>query len=165
MSHNEQPSHTNSANTIFLLIMLVPLSAASFKEHWIGSHPNLVPCDLSPTNDITTWFHPPDNSSTWFHRSERNFEFAFAPRTSIEVDWFLRRNDHYRFQDQVNKRNRMRERFLLAGLLASFLFFYQTTPPNSSWIWDWYPDGEEWRQGVQGHLTERAVLQVLLKYP
>ena len=57
----------------------------------------------------------------------------------------------------------MRERYLLAGLLISWYFLYNETPPDSSWIWDWYPDGTEWRQAVNDD-GERGVRQTLLKY-
>ena len=57
----------------------------------------------------------------------------------------------------------MRERYLLAGMLASWSFLYNETPPESSWIWEWYPDKKEWTKAVKKY-GENAVRKVLDKY-
>ena len=56
----------------------------------------------------------------------------------------------------------MREQHLLAGLLTTWYFLYNATPSDSSWIWDWYPDGYEWHQAVKVH-GQDAVRNVLTK--
>jgi hypothetical protein len=112
-------------------------------EHWVGTHPSVIPCDLSKSNNILDWYHGKMNSS--------DFEFAMAPRHPAEVNWWQRRNTRYRIEVLPNEAHRMRERFLLPGLLVKWFKLYNETPPDSSWLWDWYPDGDVWRQGVKEH--------------
>ena len=121
-------------------------------DHWVGSHPSLIPCDLSPTNEIKLWFHDFINSSS--------FKFSLAPRAPIDADWFKRRNGYLRRHVLPFERVRLRERFLLSGLLTSWYFLYNETPPDSSWVWTWYPDGAQWRDSVEEY-GERAVSRVL----
>jgi hypothetical protein len=42
----------------------------------------------------------------------------------------------------------MRESYLLAGNLFKWSMLYNAAPGPSSWIWDWYPDGETWKESV-----------------
>ena len=128
-------------------------------DFWVGSHPSLVPCDLSLTTDLEAWIHGAMNSSS--------FAFSLAPRAPIHADWYARSNAHYREHVATNKTARMREKFLLSGLIASWLYMYNETPAASSWIWRWYPDGDEWRQSVDKNGTDNALVgirQVLSKY-
>ena len=88
-----------------------------------------------------------------------------APHDPIEADWYDRNNKAYSDLLAKEKSPRMRERYLLAGLLTSWLFLYNETPPASSWIWQWYPDGEEWR-GVseERNFSLATIKSVMRKY-
>ena len=56
---------------------------------------------------------------------------------------------------------RMREYFLMAGMLFKSIQLYNETPPLDSWIYEWFPDGETWRKGVESFGTN--VVHVLTK--
>jgi hypothetical protein len=66
-------------------------------------------------------------------------------------------------QERVyNKRdNRMREYFLLPGNIFKWWNLYDIVPADDSWVWKWYPDGDEWRNGST--LYGRNVTDVLTK--
>ena len=126
-------------------------------EHWVGSHPSLNPCDLCPKNSL-------EYCIKRFSRGKNPaFEFSLAPRHSIYDDWFQRDDIMFREEVAFAKAARMRERFLLAGLLASWLVMYNDIPDESSWIWEWYPDGQDWRQSVK-YRSLSAIRKVLFRY-
>ena len=116
----------------------------------------MIPCDLCPVNDFR------DCKLRFQYGDTSGFKFSLAPRSSIYVDWFQREDDYFRRRVARKKSLRLRERFLLGGLLQSWHFLYNETPAESSWIWDWYPDGEEWRQAVKDH-GQDALSSVLFK--
>ena len=86
-----------------------------------------------------------------------------APRFSIRVNWYGQNSDVFLNSILPKKENRMRELYLLSGLLISWYYFYNETPSDSSWIWDWYPDGTEWRQAVRND-GEHGLRKILLNY-
>jgi hypothetical protein len=49
---------------------------------------------------------------------------------------------------------RMRDYFLLPGNLAKWFALYNEAPPDSSWVWNWFPDGKAWKRAVQTHGTQ-----------
>jgi hypothetical protein len=110
-------------------------------EQWVGSHPSLQPCDLSPTADFRYWVKDQPRS---------DWKWSTAPRHSVEAPWY-RVQTGKRDAILADPSRRMREYFLLAGMLFKWLHLYQQTPPADSWIWRWFPDGAEWRQGVQDY--------------
>jgi hypothetical protein len=113
-------------------------------EHWVGSHPDLQPCDVSGN-------HAGDlNASTANGRNENDFVWSMAPHHPLldgpSYWWALR-------QSKINtvltdKERRMREYFLLPGFLHKWIYLYNETPPASSWVWSWYPDHSVWRMRV-----------------
>lgn len=108
-------------------------------ELWIGSHPELVPCDLAATVDINYWKNTP------WQGAGGNVSFALAPRIPItSKDWQNLKHD--RMERILQKRHlRLREYFLLPGVLYRYAVLYQQLPKDSSWIWQWFPDGKEWK--------------------
>jgi hypothetical protein len=137
-------------------------------EHWIGNHPNLVPCDVSPSSNLQFWFSDRNKflRKTHFNYT-REFNFSMAPRKSVLDDWvwyhYAHRSDiiiekekrkskkHRTLSDDSLMTNaRMLDYFLLRGLLSRWQILYERMPNTShSWIWNWYPDGEVWRRGVE----------------
>ena len=82
-----------------------------------------------------------------------DFDFAMAPRRPIGTN---NTYDEQRLPSLItevlpNETRRMRERFLLPGRLVKWYTAYGKAPEDNSWVWDWYPDGDVWRQGVQEH--------------
>jgi hypothetical protein len=107
-------------------------------EHWVGSHPHIKPCDVSDKSV---------GLAHWRRRGERSaaeFKWGMAPRRKNAP----LHNDH-KAQTTVygTRAKRMREYFLLPGNIFKWFALYNETPPHDSWIWSWFPDGEEWRLG------------------
>jgi len=86
--------------------------------HWVGSHPSLVPCDL--TDDLGQWFRP---------RDPADFDWSLFPRSGPS------RLDPIR-QDQY---------LYLGGNLLKWYTLYNEGPPDSSWAFKWFPDGDFWK--------------------
>jgi hypothetical protein len=104
-------------------------------EHWIGSHPQLSPCDLSVEEDYWYWEE--------HAHSQDEFQFAMVPRRELNT------SKHFiRTEVRENPDLRLREYILLPGLLHRFITLYNETPPEDSWIWKWMPDSEFWKKGL-----------------
>ena len=99
-------------------------------EHWIASSPDVRPCDLSPSHDMKAWFRDPPTAS---------FQFQMQPRFPSRLK-----------QPELRKNRslRLKEYFLLSGFLFKWFKLYHRAPPPDSWIWDWYPDGADWKDAV-----------------
>lgn len=103
-------------------------------EHWIGSHPSLIPCDLSPKRDLPAWIE-----------GSTNYTWSLGPRHE---------GAPFGFNEVAAKKAtsvlavRFREFHYLAGNLLKWKMLYAETPPLSSWVWSWYPDGEIWRKQI-----------------
>jgi len=140
-------------------------------EHWPGSHPDLVPCDLSLKRSINFWKRDitsvdsintlneslsvadvatamnasgsasSDTSSSSESLIVGNMEeylnFSLAPRPLVDPQPMK----------NVAKDKRIREYFLLAGNLLKWNYLYggSALPSEQSWIWSFFPDGEEWK--------------------
>lgn len=108
-------------------------------ELWIGSHPDMVPCDLAGVADIDYWKTVP------WETSSLNTTFGLAPRFPITDTWQNLKHDRLnRIQEKPN--SLLREYYLLAGVLYRYAEIYQQLPGKSSWIWEWFPDGELWKE-------------------
>ena len=116
-------------------------------EHWIGSHPRLKPCDLSRHNDFAYWI-------TSSH-SSKEFSFGLAPRyqESPVKDEYVQVHDPNDSTKMItrlelvsrNVKLRIQEFFFLAGRLYKYYRLYGEYPPDDSWVWFFFPDGEHWK--------------------
>jgi hypothetical protein len=116
-------------------------------EHWIGSHPQLVPCDLSDTADISYWYTK--------DRNQTELNFTMAPRRPLRAPlklWPVM-TDMKKVKLKVlnSPELRSKEYFLLPGYLFKWYVLYQEFPPASSWVWSWFPDGELWQDRIAIH--------------
>jgi hypothetical protein len=106
-------------------------------EHWVGSHPHIKPCDVSDKSlDLADW--------TQGERSAEEFKWGMAPRRKTAP---IDNNPNAQTIVYGRRANRMREYYLLPGNIFKWFALYNETPPHDSWIWSWFPDGEEWRLG------------------
>ena len=110
-------------------------------EHWIGSHPSLRPCDMSPRSNLRDLF------SNYY--TNISLQWSMAPRFPYSSDRFLspRRLSHLLAPHRLERRKV--EYFMLAGRLHQYQVLYHgiSIPPATSWIWKWYPDGETyWKE-------------------
>lgn len=118
-------------------------------EHWIGSHPSIVPCHLSTHPSILQWMKS-DNGLP--------FEFMNATKLPILSRWL--KNDLNRMKTVLNDpSSRKREAGFLGGLIWKWYSFYHELPPTDSWIWDYFPDGGEWRQLVESYPNASETLE------
>jgi hypothetical protein len=131
-------------------------------EHWVGSHPSLVPCDLAPRPYLMKWVHPRLRNS--FRAPP--LEWSVAPRHGINEDWLFLQGLQKKYRLVADPDWRHREFFLLPGALWKWITWYDKVPPASSYVWKWFPDGLEWlgrvetlgTQGLLQFLTEDTFL-------
>jgi hypothetical protein len=119
-------------------------------EHWIGSHPQLVPCDLSDTAGIHYWYTQDRNQS--------ELNFAMAPRRPLRAPlklWPVM-TDMKKVKLKVlnSPELRSKEYFLLPGYIFKWYVLYREFPPASSWVWSWFPDGGLWQDRIALHGTK-----------
>lgn len=145
-------------------------------EHWVASHPHVQPCDLSESNRIKDYWTAAataattttitDASSTTSEETQQrmqehhNWSIALAPRKSIHTPWF--RLNHSALVDILQEPNNNRSRyewFLLPGFLYRWKRIYGLYPKTDSWIWDWYPNGNDWKQSILSSSTEHGQQQ------
>ena len=120
-------------------------------EIWPVSHPSIRPCDLSATPALTHWYvdRRPTSEMIW----------DWAPRHALQDERWLMPYPDQRNQTLSDANQRMHDYFLLPGHLTRWFTLYGQGPPSDSWVWSWFPDGDQWRQAVEEH-GEQAV-QVL----
>lgn len=128
-------------------------------EMWVGSHPDVRPCDLSETAAHDFWFKTERDPT-------RDFHFGEAPRlplvnvsnVSNPVGWrFL---DTEKLEVLMNgPKRRRREYFLLPGHVFRWMILYGRVPDESSFFWKFFPDGDFWRAAVAQYGVD-AVEQV-----
>lgn len=104
-----------------------------------GSHPSLVPCDLSD-RAIDYWMSEARNESDF-----QLFQGVHAKGAPFPYDQML--------EDQVrgNEDLRMREYIYWMGNLLKWCMLYDEVPPPSSWVWSFFSDGKRWSVYVADH--------------
>ncbi len=119
-------------------------------EHWIGSHPSMIPCHVSTHPSILQWM-----------KSDTGLPFQFMNSAKLPLISRWLKNDVGKMKSILNDpASRRRENGLLGGLLWKWHSLYQDIPPADSWIWNYFPDGKEWRQLVETHPNVSEALQV-----
>jgi len=111
-------------------------------EHWVGTHPAIMPCDLSDEVNLGYWL--------WYDHNYSDFHFNVAPRFDFDQNWAFQaavQNEAVKTDAKL----RIQEFFLLPGHLHRWFVEYNATPSQDSWVWKWYPDGERLRQAVNQH--------------
>ena len=109
-------------------------------EHWIASHPDVLPCDGDPTGLVLMYhIHKMKLSSMRLARAPRHRGPPLQP-----VDTLGKLT-----QTRATRREyRLREYPYLAGHLIKWFELYGQGPPPDSWAWTWFPDGAFWREQV-----------------
>jgi hypothetical protein len=114
-------------------------------EHWVGSHPSIMPCDVAGdlAGNLTAWNQSGGANESVFvwkmapHASFRPAKY-WSPLSDANVDLIM-----------SHKNLRMREYFLFPGQLFKWMYLYNEIPQLGSWALQWYPDRVEWRQRVK----------------
>lgn len=121
-------------------------------EHWVGSHPSLVPCEL----------HIPERVGFW--------DMLEGKVTPEHYKWGLgsRRNNVFnrpgdgkpdRIKDDEGN---LRQFYYLAGNMIKWIGMYDEVPAQDSWVWDHFPVGQKWKEiaGVNGTNAINALVQM-----
>jgi hypothetical protein len=122
-------------------------------EHWIGSHPDIIPCDMDPFGNLSHVFLGLLDPT--------QFDWAMGPRHSGVCGGI---NDHLQGMVRNNTDLRRREILLLPGLIVKWHALYGSVSQRSSWVWTYFDDGEYWWQGVQQHGSANAVQMLTDRY-
>ena len=73
------------------------------------------------------------------------WNFSLFPRSNDQHGKFL----HIRRTLRNQATYRMREYYLLAGNMLKWIHVYGEVPSKDSWVWEHFPDGDEWREGYK----------------
>lgn len=123
-------------------------------EHWIGTHPDLIPCDMSNRKG---------NHDLWASgervMNANELQWSMSPRHAMMGDpsadedyWIaLSREKELKLPILKDEVARRKEYFLLPGYLHKWISLYQQVPSQDSWVWQWFPDGEYWKQVTRKH--------------
>jgi len=134
-------------------------------EMWVGSHPNLQPCDLSMEPDVKDWMHTNRINVTAPVGTDDGSEdvFAWAPFPRHTMRTFFEHSEP-RYNPGLLDRPevRFRDYNLLGGMITRWRFTYGEMPPTDSWMWSFYPDGNEWLVGLKQYGMDK-VYEVLSK--
>jgi hypothetical protein len=120
-----------------LVANLAPKDSSTFgfgefsMQHWIGSSPSLIPCDMTFAAGKLYW--------TKTRNTTTEFDWSMAPRASSLDEK----------QIPSSESLRVREYFLLAGNILKWYTMYNEVPSASSWVWSFFPEGDKWRQAVE----------------
>eukprot|EP01084_Bolivina_argentea_P292905 503688_1 len=90
-------------------------------EHWVSSHPTMVPCDVYVGSYVHGFRTLP------LRLTNKKFNLSLAPRFNREQ---LFRKQFKFERHEVN--------FRIDGILYQYNALYATMPPNDSWIWNFY---------------------------
>jgi hypothetical protein len=106
----------------------------SAMEHWIGSHPDLRPCEVGSEDKFTNYLTIP--------YSEEHLSWRQAPRQAARV--MESTNSHTMGDVAAKTEYRLREYFLLPGQIMKWQALYGMLPTEDSWLWEVFPDGRFW---------------------
>jgi hypothetical protein len=99
------------------------------------------------------------------------FEWDRAPRMSMVAprsDQYtsLRSHEYPRQMNylvsDVHRSDRLKDYFLLPGLLFRWIKWYQKLPRADSWVWKYYPEGDFWLKQALNYDVDR-LQKALLK--
>ena len=93
------------------------------ERSWIAFHPSLMPCD-------------PEGPVPRQRILEKEWKDAHVAAFSMTLNTPVYRKADY---------------YLLPGLLFRWSFLYHGAPSESSWVWNWFPDGDYWKSRVAEH--------------
>ncbi|GKY93012.1 hypothetical protein MPSEU_000269700 [Mayamaea pseudoterrestris] len=111
---------------------------ASTMEQWIGSHPDLMPCDLGSSgvdfsNYLSVTYQTEDLVWRQAPRQSAHDMLSGSPNKMV-----LERTEY-----------RLREYHLLPGHLLKWRGLYSALPGPDSFVWDVFPDGAFWYLTVE----------------
>lgn len=126
-------------------------------EHWVSSHPSVIPCDLDPHR---MWWHwrgegcptpqscRPGSKRKWglHERSPEEFVWAMAPRDKLH-----RSQINETEPNDKDGHDGVHLDMSLGRSLLKWFHLYDEAPPPSSWVWRYHIDGEKWKEEFERH--------------
>ena len=88
-------------------------------EHWLGSHPSVIPCDVYPGDYLCGYMDLPKSTDSWIPALKQ------APRFPVSV---------------FAKRAAQGSWFCGQARLLEFQFLYGERPPANSFVWSFYSE-------------------------
>ena len=109
----------------------------SIMEHWIASHPELMPCDVGSDGEFKNYLKQ--------EYTEDDLSWRQAPRRPV------REMIAGGAKDTVLARTvyRLREYYLLPGNIMKWRGLYGSLPTPDSYVWDVFPDGTFWKLATE----------------
>ncbi|KAL9185664.1 hypothetical protein ACHAXT_003441 [Thalassiosira profunda] len=108
-------------------------------EHWIGSHPDLTPCDVAPMSA--------GNFNAPIADQMSQYSLGMAPRRGSAPPGFFTDDGEPKLRKK--REAALREYYYLAGNVFRWHRLYGKPPDASSWAWQWYPDGHAWEAAAR----------------
>ena len=108
-------------------------------EHWIGSHPDLKPCDVAPvvrTGKVVA-------AGGTILKQMKQYSWSLAPRRGSAPPGTLDDEGERGFRKR--REVALREYYYLAGNVFRWHRLYDRVPDANSWAWQWFPDGGIWQ--------------------
>ena len=103
-------------------------------EHFVGTHPKLVPCSSKGGN----W---------WSNDPPGDLRSHVARAGGLDdAKWFF---EEHLGREMKTGNKHLTEYWFLPGLLWRYHVLYNEMPPSDSWIWRHFPDGENWKAAVE----------------
>ena len=115
-------------------------------EYWVGSHPTIRPCDVTSIRSLRTFERR--------NLTQHDMHLQMSPR------------EPYTHEDLVIRlpttvEGRIREYFLMAGYIMRWRRYYHAVADDTSWVWNYFPEGNLWKRAVHDHGMREAVFQML----
>jgi hypothetical protein len=126
-------------------------------DFWLGSHPDLNPCDISGSHEqnLAYWKGLPGSpESTGNGENVTASKLEYGPAVpALANDFgspFFVIGKVYQ-SVMADPQARLLEVTFLAGHLLRWYQLYGRPPHSSSPIWSWFPDSDFWQQAVSRH--------------
>ena len=110
-------------------------------EHWIGSHPDLRPCDVAPIN--TEKYGTLSSDMTQYSWSMAPGRRGSAPPGTLTLE----EAEESKFRQKRDVA--LHEYYYLAGNVLRWHRLYDKIPNSNSWVWQWFPDGQLWETAAK----------------
>eukprot|EP00581_Thalassiosira_minuscula_P016461 CAMPEP_0183718684 /NCGR_PEP_ID=MMETSP0737-20130205/11876_1 /TAXON_ID=385413 /ORGANISM="Thalassiosira miniscula, Strain CCMP1093" /LENGTH=824 /DNA_ID=CAMNT_0025948291 /DNA_START=113 /DNA_END=2587 /DNA_ORIENTATION=+ len=123
-------------------------------EHWVGSHPSIRPCDVISPHvgfwDMVSGIVEP-----------KHYEWSMGPRRMYTFDKPGDRAPYLGKDADFN----LRQYYFLAGNMVKWIATYGEVPPQSSWVWNHFPEGNTWKEFAANHGTNAVNAMVEASNP
>ena len=126
-------------------------------EHWVGSHPELQPCEIHATM-IGFWDMVEGKKDV--SEKHGHYDWGLGPRRELI---FTKAGDKTDWKSNDEDAN-FKQFYYLAGNLIKWISLYDTVPKQDSWVWKHFLAGHKWKVHVAKYGTDSLRALVDMKY-